>query len=51
MFEIQKELVLSPEVVEVVFKVIAKLTSEQPKVHAAIPTIPEETAEEAKEAL
>jgi hypothetical protein len=46
LFDIQKELVLSPDVIDVVFKSIAKLSSQQPAEAVPEPTLAEGATEE-----
>jgi hypothetical protein len=51
MFDIQKELVLNPDVIEVIYRAICKVAMQQPRELHVVPTIPEDADEEKKEEL
>ena len=49
MFEIQKDLVLLPEVIDSIYRAIARIIQAIPKNLQAVPDLPEDADEEAKE--
>ena len=51
MFEVQKELVLSGDVIETLYRALCKVAMKKPKEPIAIPDIPEDADEDAKEDL
>ena len=51
LFDVQKELVLSTDVIEVLYRAICKVALKKPKDLVPIPEIPEDADEEAKEEL
>jgi radial spoke head protein 3 len=51
MFDAQKELVLSPDVIEVVYRAICNLAMRQPQKLLVIPTIPEDADDDKKEEI
>lgn len=51
MFEVQKELVLSGDVIETLYRALCKVAMKKPKEMIAIPDIPEDADEDAKEDL
>jgi len=51
MFDVQKELVLSTDVIEVLYRAICKVALKKPKEVVAIPEVPEDADDDAKEEL
>ena len=49
MFEIQKDLVLLPEVIDSIYRAITKIIQAKPKALQTVPDLPEDAVEEAKE--
>jgi hypothetical protein len=49
MFEIQKDLVLLPEVIDSIYRAITRIIQAKPKALQAVPDLPEDADEEAKE--
>jgi len=51
LFEVQRDLVLQPEVVEVIYKAICKMALKKEKQPAEVPAIPDDAADDKKEEL
>lgn len=51
LFEIQKELVLNPDVIEVLYRAICKVAMQKPKDLTEIPTIPDDADDDKKEEI
>ena len=51
MFDVQKELVLNPVVIEVLYKAICKIAMQEPKELVEVPTIPEDAEDDKKEEM
>jgi hypothetical protein len=51
LFDIQKELVLNPDVIEVIYRAICKVAMQKPKELLEIPTIPDDADDDKKEEI
>jgi len=49
--EIQKDLVLVPEVIDALYRAVCRVALQKPAVHQEIPVIPDDAADEVKEEL